>query len=76
MFSWFVKRFDAYKYLINCLPSDDFAITHSSYIIRLDKIKTIEDEMVSLGDKTLPISRTYKSDFLNKLNYWRKKIEK
>ena len=50
------------------LPQNDFSRIHRSYIIRLDRIKEIEDETISLGEKTFPISRTYRGDFFKKLN--------
>ena len=56
------------KSIENRLAFNDFSRIHRSYIIRLDKIREIEDETVSLGEKVLPISRTYKHDFLKKLN--------
>ena len=51
------------------LPANDFCRVHRSFIIRLDKIKEIEDEIVSLEKKAIPISRTYKNDFYQKLNF-------
>lgn len=50
------------------LPQNDFSRIHRSYIIRLDRIKEIEDETISLGEKNFPISRTYRGDFFKKLN--------
>ncbi len=56
------------KSVENRLPKADFARIHNSFIIRLDKIVEIEDETISMGEKTLPISRTYKNAFFQKLN--------
>lgn len=50
------------------LQKIDFVRIHNSYIIRLDKIVEIEDETISLGEKLLPLGRTYKSAFFQKLN--------
>ncbi len=50
------------------LQKIDFARIHNSYIIRLDKIVEIEDETISLGEKLLPLGRTYKNAFFQKLN--------
>jgi DNA-binding LytR/AlgR family response regulator len=49
-------------------PKNDFMRVHRSFIIRLDKIKSIEDSAVCISSKTIPVSRSYKSDFMNKMN--------
>lgn len=49
------------------LSSDDFVRIHRSYIIRLDRIREIEDETVLIGDKILPISRSQKPILFQKL---------
>lgn len=56
------------KSVENRLPKIDFARIHNSYIIRLDKIVEIEDETISLGEKSLPLSRSFKNSFFQKLN--------
>ncbi len=50
------------------LPENDFARIHRSYIIRLDRIKVIDDAIVFVEDKSLPISRTHRENLFNKLN--------
>ena len=50
------------------LPLKEFARIHRSYIIRLDKIKAIEDGAVIINEQTIPISNSYKKDFINVLN--------
>lgn len=49
------------------LASLNFYRIHRSYIINMDKIDTIEDNSVVIGDKSLPISRSAKKEFLEKL---------
>lgn len=56
------------KLMEDKLKKVDFARIHRSYIIRLDKIKEIEENSVSVGGKTLPISRGYKDNLYKKLN--------
>lgn len=56
------------KSVENRLSKNDFARIHNSYIIRLDKIVEIEDETISLGEKSLPLSRSFKNSFFQKLN--------
>ncbi len=56
------------KSIENKLSSDDFVRIHRSYIIRLDKIKEIEDDTVSVGPIVLPISRSQKPVLFDKLH--------
>ena len=50
------------------LPSKDFMRIHRSYIVRLDKIREIEENTISIEGKLLPVSRSNKDNFLKKLN--------
>ncbi|MBK9800005.1 MAG: response regulator transcription factor [Bacteroidetes bacterium] len=50
------------------LPPKDFARVHRSYIIRIDKIKEIEENTVFIGENAIPISRSHKEALLKKLN--------
>jgi DNA-binding LytR/AlgR family response regulator len=50
------------------LPIKDFARVHRSYIIRIDKIKEIEENTVFIGENAIPISRSHKEALLKKLN--------
>lgn len=56
------------KLMEDKLKKTDFARIHRSYIIRLDKIKEIEENSVTVNTKVLPISRGYKDNLFKKLN--------
>lgn len=49
------------------LPDDNFFRVHKSYIVAIDKIKSIERNRIRIGDKIIPISDTYKDAFYSKL---------
>lgn len=51
------------------LPKQAFARTHRSYIIRLDKIISIEENVVTVKEKSIPISRSYKENIMKRLNF-------
>ncbi len=51
------------------LPENDFFRVHRSFIIRKDKIKVIEDNMILMPDKNIPISRSAKQEFFNTFNF-------
>ena len=47
----------------NILPKENFLRIHRSYLINMDKIKSIERKHVIINDTRIPISQTYKEDF-------------
>ena len=56
------------KALENQFPKNDFMRVHRSYIVRLDKIREIEENTVSIEGNLIPISRANKEDFQRKIN--------
>lgn len=51
------------------LPEEDFFRVHRSFIVRKDKIRVIEDNMILMGKKNIPISRSAKQDFFKSFNF-------
>jgi DNA-binding LytR/AlgR family response regulator len=51
------------------LPSDQFLRVHRSYIIRLDKINAIDETLIVMGKKLIPIGDSYKSELMNQLKF-------
>src|SRR5690606_15487454 len=49
------------------LPSKDFVRVHRSFIVRLDKIKNIDNANLQIENKIIPISNTYRSILMNKI---------
>lgn len=49
-------------------PKNEFMRVHRSYIVQLDKVKSIQDNALFIKDKTIPISRSYKAEFMTKMN--------
>ncbi|GAA4274696.1 LytTR family DNA-binding domain-containing protein [Aquimarina gracilis] len=50
------------------LPLQHFMRTHRSFIIAIPKIDSFSNEEITLGKKSIPISRNYKSEVLERLN--------
>jgi DNA-binding LytR/AlgR family response regulator len=50
------------------LPSKDFLRVQRSFIVRLDKIKSIEDNYIIINDKEIHIGKSYKDELTNRLN--------
>ncbi len=49
------------------IPSDIICRVHKSYMVSLERIDSIEKDEIRIGDKFIPVSETYKKDFLGKL---------
>lgn len=50
------------------LPQQDFLRIHRSYVVARRSIDSFTAEYVGIGDKQIPISRTYKVDVLKRLD--------
>lgn len=49
------------------LPENSFVRVHKSYIVSLSQIERIERNRIRIGDKTIPISESYKDRFFQML---------
>lgn len=51
------------------LPVEKFLRVHRSYIIPIEKINVLDENTVLIGDKTIPVGKSYKDVFMNRLNF-------
>lgn len=51
------------------LPTSKFLRVHRSYIIPIEKINVLDENTVLIGDKTIPIGKSYKDTFMARLNF-------
>ena len=56
------------KGIENKLPKDDFIRIHRSFIVRQDKITAIDDYLVMIDKKSIPVSKSYKEELMKRLN--------
>lgn len=52
----------------NKLSKKEYMRVHRSYIVRIDKIDSIEDNAISCHEKLIPIGKTYKDEVLKRLD--------
>ena len=55
------------KAIEEMLPSDRFIRVHRSYIVPIDRIKTLDGNQVQIGDKLIPIGRSYKDEVMQRV---------
>ena len=56
------------KKIFSLLPVNQFYRIHKSYIISMDKIESIEGNMVSINKTKIPIGNSYRQDFIGLVN--------
>jgi two-component system LytT family response regulator len=57
------------KAIENKLSTDKFTRVHRSFIIAIDKIESIDDTIVVINKKLIPVGAVYKENLLNRLNF-------
>jgi DNA-binding LytR/AlgR family response regulator len=55
------------KSIEESLPKDRFIRIHRSYIVPIDKIKSLDGNQVQIGDKLIPIGRSYKDEVMKRV---------
>jgi DNA-binding LytR/AlgR family response regulator len=50
------------------LPVGKFARVHKSFIVLLDKISSIRNDIIRIGNRDIPLSRSCREDFFRKIN--------
>lgn len=56
------------KEIAEKLAGNEFVRVHRSYIVRLDKIESIEDQYIKMGEKHISIGKAYKEELSSRLN--------
>lgn len=64
-----ILSFMSLKGVLDILPEESFMRVHRSFIVNLEKIKTIERNQIVYGkNKYVPISEQYKKEFKKFIN--------
>lgn len=50
------------------LPAGKYARVHKSFIVMLDKISSVRNDDIQIGEKEIPVSRSCREDFFRKIN--------
>jgi len=59
--------YQALKKLEHSLPPGKFIRVHKSYIVALDKITAVYGNTIEIGQKEIPIGKSYKANFFKKI---------
>lgn len=59
-----VMTLQSFSKLLPALPSNKFVRVHKSFVVSLDAVDSVEKSKIRIGDQLIPISETYREDFL------------
>ncbi|MEY3050913.1 MAG: hypothetical protein RLY31_698 [Bacteroidota bacterium] len=62
-----ILSLNSLKGLEGSLPAGKFIRTHKSYIVAIDKISTLEGNLLHVGDARLPIGANYREEVLGRI---------
>ena len=61
------KTLDTFGELEKQLPASRFIRVHKSYLVALDKIDSFEKDMITIANRLIPVSDTYKKALLSRM---------
>jgi two-component system, LytTR family, response regulator len=64
-----IMTLQSFAKLEESLPADKFCRVHKSFIVALDKIKSVERGIILIADRRIPVSNTYKESFYLKIKH-------
>ncbi len=62
-----VMTLQSFAKIEESLSDKKFCRVHKSYIVAIDKIKSVERGVIEIADQRIPISNTYKDNFFSKI---------
>jgi DNA-binding LytR/AlgR family response regulator len=62
-----IMTLQSFSKLEESLPSKKFCRVHKSYIVAIDKIRSIERNVIIIADQRIPVSNTYRDSFFSRI---------
>ena len=62
-----IMTLQSFSKIEESLPSNKFCRVHKSFIVAIDKIKSIERGVIQIADRRIPVSNTYKESFYSRI---------
>jgi two-component system, LytTR family, response regulator len=62
-----IMTLQSFSKLEESLPSKRFCRVHKSYIVSLDKIRSVERNVIVIADQRIPVSNTYRESFFSRI---------
>ena len=62
-----IKSLMSMRSVEQSLPVELFQRIHRSYIVNLDRVTTVGNMLATVGEDTIPVSNSYKEEFMQRL---------
>lgn len=62
-----IMTLQSFSKMEDSLPAKKFCRVHKSYIVAIDKIRSVERGVIIIADQRIPVSNTYKDKFYSKI---------
>lgn len=62
-----IMTLQSFSKLEENLPATKFCRVHKSFIVAMDKIKSVERGVILIADRRIPVSNTYKESFFSRI---------
>lgn len=62
-----IMTLQSFAKLEESLPAKKFCRVHKSFVVAIDKIKSVERGMIIIADQRIPVSNTYRDNFFSKI---------
>lgn len=62
-----IMTLQSFSKIEKSLPASKFCRIHRSFMVALDKIRSVERGVVIIGDRRIPVSNTYRENFYSKI---------
>jgi two-component system, LytTR family, response regulator len=62
-----IMTLQSFQKIEESLPSNRFCRVHRSFIVAIEKIKSIERGVIIIADQRIPVSNTYKESFFSRI---------
>jgi two-component system LytT family response regulator len=64
-----IMTLQSFSKLEESLPSKKFCRVHKSYVVSIDKIKSVERNVIIIADRRIPVSNTYRESFFSRIKH-------
>jgi two-component system LytT family response regulator len=64
-----IMTLQSFSKLEEILPAKNFCRVHKSFIVAIDKIKSVDRGVIIVADQRIPVSNTYKENFYSRINH-------
>lgn len=69
-----ILSLDSLSNVVTILPTQQFIRVHKSYLIALAHIDVLQKEFITIGNQRIPIGRTFRAAFFERIDQFNKSV--